>query len=222
MTVSKRRYGESWRGAAFCLVAFSVWVIVPALVSLQVGAMSTSARLAAQHITGILILGPLYLLQSRYFQGLGGRGAISRRAYVTGLTAVAALYAISEIIEWVQGIPLEPWLSFVTNADLSQLIFIALLAIVVAPISEELAFRHFLLAALPFKRNRFYTVSAVLVGATVFMLMHSYEFWVTNVLMFLLAVVFAIARIKTGGLLLPILLHGAAGALGMTIILIRS
>lgn len=222
MTGKKWGYAEGWGGAAFCLFAFVLWVAVPTLVLLYVGEVGTTERVAVQHVTGIAVLVPLFLLQRRFVHGLPVVGAVSGRICLAALLTVAALYAVTELIEWLQDIPLEPWLSFVTNANASQLAVIAVLAIIAAPISEELAFRHFLLAALPFKRNLLYAFLTVLGGAFVFMLMHSYEFWMTNLLMFLLAIVFAIARIRTGGLIVPILMHGTASAIGLTIILIKS
>lgn len=222
MSRSKTPYAETWKGAPFCLAAFALWLIGSAVVSVFSGEVGTTGRIAIQHVTGIVLLAPLFLLHSKRLSGISLRGSASRRDYIVGVSVVVSLYAVSELIEWAQGIPLEPWLSFVTEASAPQLIIISFLVIFIAPISEELAFRHFLLAAMPYKRGALYAAATVVAGALVFMSLHSYAFWVTNALMFMLAVVFAVARIKTGGLLLPIVLHSTAGTIGLTIILLKS
>lgn len=86
-------------------------------------------------------------------------------------------------------------------------------AVVVAPIVEEVFFRHFFLRAFPYARSTGWTIVAVAVTSVFFSVVHlQYTCSVSFVSLFLLGVVYAYARIVSGGLLLPILLHAAYNA----------
>lgn len=221
MQTDKQLYAVTKKGAALGLMMFLLWAFVPSFVVLLLNEPSTTTRIIVQHLAGIAILAPVFLWQSQRCAGLDFKGVFSIRGCVIGLAVVLVAYAATEAANFIQDVPLEPWLGFISEARPAELMLIALVVIIVVPISEELAFRHFFLSVVPFNRGGSYKVVAVILSATVFTLMHSYEYWATNALMFFLAIVFAVARIKSGGLLLPMILHGFASSIGLGIILLK-
>ncbi|MCS5514715.1 CPBP family intramembrane metalloprotease [Pseudomonas qingdaonensis] len=83
------------------------------------------------------------------------------------------------------------------------------------PLGEELAFRHFLLNLFPF-RKPLWAVVAIVVSALAFAAIHlQYTFRSTVVLLFILALMLAYARIRTGGLLVPMAMHACASTLAL-------
>nr|WP_231390719.1 MULTISPECIES: CPBP family intramembrane glutamic endopeptidase [Pseudomonas] len=89
------------------------------------------------------------------------------------------------------------------------------MVIVLAPLGEELAFRHFLLNLFPF-RKPLWAVVAIVVSALAFAAIHlQYTFRSTVVLLFILALMLAYARIRTGGLLVPMAMHACASTLAL-------
>ncbi len=80
--------------------------------------------------------------------------------------------------------------------------------IVLPPIVQELAYRHFLLTAVPIERSK--RLAAVTVFVTALMFWHAHSGYIhtpTDWLMFILGLVLGWARVATGGLLLPSSLH---------------
>ncbi|WP_429569148.1 CPBP family glutamic-type intramembrane protease [Paraburkholderia sp. JPY419] len=77
-------------------------------------------------------------------------------------------------------------------------------------------FRHFLLSALPFRANRRIAAIAVVATSLLFSVQHRhYAYLSTYLLLFALGIVFARARIRTGGVALPIALHSYAMAFAL-------
>lgn len=83
------------------------------------------------------------------------------------------------------------------------------------PIVEELAFRHFILSVLPFNASVWMSHVAVATMALFFVSAHGYIYLSTNVVIFVVALILGFARVRSGGLLLPIGLHAYAIALGL-------
>ena len=87
----------------------------------------------------------------------------------------------------------------------------------IAPLGEELAFRHFLLNLFPFRKPLWAGV-AIVVTALAFASIHlQYTFKSTVVLLFVLALMLAYARVKTGGLLVPMAMHACASLLALVL-----
>ena len=87
------------------------------------------------------------------------------------------------------------------------------LVVVAAPICEEIFFRHFLLRAFPFARSINWTIVAVIVTSAVFSISHlGYSCAVSFAALFFCGVIFSLARLVSGGLASPILLHAAYNA----------
>lgn len=146
-------------------------------------------------------------------------GTIKRRHLVIGLVSVLAAYAVSIGVSIYLGFGREltmQGLGFGKSGSQYLLMIISLLTL--PPIVEEIAFRHFILGALPFKSNAYTATSAVIMSAAFFMYAHfkSYSFWPTHALMLSLGLIFAVARIQSGGLSLPIILHSSAVAIALS------
>ena len=91
------------------------------------------------------------------------------------------------------------------------------MVIILAPLGEELAFRHFLLNLFPFGKPLWAGV-AIVVTALAFASIHlQYTFKSTVVLLFVLALMLAYARVKTGGLLVPMAMHACASLLALVL-----
>ncbi|WP_116799514.1 CPBP family intramembrane glutamic endopeptidase [Pseudomonas syringae] len=146
-------------------------------------------------------------------------GTIKRRHLVIGLVSVSAAYAASIGVSIFLGFGRElsmQGLGFGKSEPQYLLMVISLL--ILPPIVEEIAFRHFILGMLPFKHNVLVATVAVTFSSLWFMYAHlgRYDFWPTHALMLTLGVIFSVSGIQTGGLLLPMILHSAAVAIALT------
>ncbi|MFI8383261.1 lysostaphin resistance A-like protein [Pseudomonas sp. NPDC079086] len=87
------------------------------------------------------------------------------------------------------------------------------LTVVVAPVFEEVFFRFFLLRAFPYARSFNWALFSVIFTSLLFSAVHiHYSCAVSFISLFLMGVLFAYARILSGGLALPVLLHAAFNA----------
>jgi len=164
----------------------------------------------------LVFLGTMFLLHKRLFPDIPFIGVCSRKRVVCGVIAVSVVYVATYVAAYLMGQPREPYMvslyQFKTDIQVLVLV-ISLLAL--PPIVEELAFRHFLLSTLPFNDGVSISMVAVTATALFFVYAHSYIYLTTNLLIFALAMIFGFARIRSGGLLLPIGLHTYAIAFGL-------
>lgn len=164
----------------------------------------------------ILLLTLFALHRWGCFPDLRFVGILRRRDVRWGILAVSVLYLSAYGVALLAGQPREPvmvqlyWLK--TPVEIAVMV-VSLL--VLPPIVEELAFRHFLLSVLPFRANRAIAVIAAVATAVFFSWVHSYDYLTTYLLLFGLGIVFATARIRSNGMLLPIALHSYAVAFAL-------
>ena len=166
-----------------------------------------------------ILLVAVLLLQKRLRPHDRLLGTVKRRYLVIGLVSVLAAYAASIGGSIFLGFGRElsmQGLGFGKSEPQYLLMIISLL--ILPPIVEEIAFRHFILGMLPFKHNLLVATVAVTLSSILFMYAHlgRYDYWPTHALMLTLGVIFSVARIQTGGLLLPVVLHSAAVAIAVT------
>ena len=173
------------------------------------------------HLVACAVIGGLYLLLRRNpLAGHAFKGAhFSYKALWLGLTSVVVIYLLAYNYAALVNQPPEPFmLQFMAMLGAGSLLDRALLVsmvIVLAPLGEELAFRHFLLNLFPFKKPQWALV-AIVVSALAFASIHlQYTFKSTVVLLFILALMLAYARVKTGGLLVPMAMHACASLLAL-------
>lgn len=160
-------------------------------------------------LPALLLLGAL-LLHRKLIPSVSLFGRVHKKHLLIGLGAVLCMYIMSIGLSIGLGYGREfgmANLGFGKTAAQFQLMIVALL--ILPPIVEEIMFRHFLLGTLPFMRDRRTAIIATFASALIFMYAHfgAYSYWPTHLLMFSLGVLFAQARLRSGGLLLPVILH---------------
>lgn len=144
-------------------------------------------------------------------------GDVRAGLVVQGLLAVTAIYlAVYGTALWL-GQPREPTMAKLYDFKAPTQIAVMLVSLLILPpIVEELAFRHFLVSALPFKANGWIAGIAIIGTAAFFAFQHPhYKYVTTYAALFALGVVFALARIRSDGLVLPIGLHAYAVAFAL-------
>ncbi|MBB4867619.1 membrane protease YdiL (CAAX protease family) [Pseudomonas nitritireducens] len=103
------------------------------------------------------------------------------------------------------------------GASMTEQVLYCIGVIVLAPVSEEIIFRHFLFQAFLPERSRLRLALAVLLTTAAFVAMHAqYVHPMTFISIGALALLYMLARLKTNGLLLPITLHAMNNLLATT------
>lgn len=224
----RQRLGLSYPFATAVLpglvIGPAVYYLYRWLVELLKGSVSPTTFLAydvpiAYLVPAVFLIGAL-LLHRALIPSIGLLGRFNRTQACVGLAAVFSAYLASIGVAELAGFGREMGmvlLGFGKTEFQFQIFIVTVL--ILPPIVEEIAFRHFILNTLPFNRHRLVAVAAVIGSATFFMYAHigAYNFWPTHALMFTLGVIFAVARLVTGGLLLPMMLHCFAVATGLSL-----
>ncbi|OAB50905.1 CPBP family intramembrane glutamic endopeptidase [Pseudomonas thivervalensis] len=168
-------------------------------------------------ITALILLG-LFALQHRSDSGTPWRGHSIGKPLQWGAIGIVGAYLLFGVAVFVLGLPREVFMAELLDGlnRWQTAIKIASL-IVLPPIAEELFFRHYLFRLFPYENSRAWTWVAIIVTSAVFAGMHiQYGNWITVVLIFACGGVFAIARVVSGGLLVPVLLHSLAEIVALT------
>lgn len=128
-------------------------------------------------------------------------GMVTGRQWATGLGAVFASYTICIPVTLALGNEREPVTRFLgLGMTQAQYWWLIPSLIVLPPIVEELAYRHFLLTAVPVELSKRFAAVAVFVTALMFWHAHSgYIYTPTKWLMFTLGLVLGWARVATRG-----------------------
>jgi uncharacterized protein len=158
----------------------------------------------------------MFCVHRRVYPDIQVFGTITQRDVVAGIAAVTVVYLAGNAVELLMRQPREAnMVAMFQSLTAFQIVVKVGALLVLPPIVEELAFRHFLLSFFPFRANQRIATVAVCVTALLFAYAHSYLYWTSNVTMILVGVIFAIARIRSNGIVLPILLHSYAIAFGL-------
>jgi len=144
-------------------------------------------------------------------------GKVSANRVLQGVLAMTALYLICYAAALWLGQPREPAMIEIYSSKTPMQNAVMLVSLLILPpIVEELAFRHFLLSIVPFKKNAWIAAATIIVTAALFAVVHfHYKFLTTYLLLFAVGVVLALARIRSDGMVLPIGLHAYAIAFGL-------
>jgi len=166
----------------------------------------------------LVFLGAMFLMHKRFcFPDISFAGTSNRKSAVIGVIAVTVVYLATYVAAYLLGQPREPsMVSLYQSKTDIQVVWMVVSLLALPPIVEELAFRHFILSTLPFNASAWISWVAVTATALFFVYAHSYIYLTTNLLIFAVAMIFGLARIRSGGLLLPIGLHAYAIAFGLT------
>lgn len=101
----------------------------------------------------------------------------------------------------------DAWITEVSAIEGSAFFLLALSIMFIAPITEEIIFRGFLLNAGMWYGNVGKWV-AILLSSLLFSVVHvQYESIITFILIFIIGVIFCLVRIRTRSLIAPIVLH---------------
>jgi membrane protease YdiL (CAAX protease family) len=215
-------YGYKWRFMITGVLAFVGWMVTTTVANYVSTALpeATPYRTTAIHGAGLAWLTVMLaftLMGSRSRLGdLTVRG--SSTAWLIGLVAVAAAYGVKHAWSVFHGVPQEPFMATLYLGKSTLQVFVFLVtAVTIVPLAEELAFRHFLLGSLPYRRSKFWAATSAFGTALVFAAGHmpQYQYHSTEAFILLLGFMFAAARIATGGLVLPVVLHAEAAAIGL-------
>ncbi|EBY5753480.1 CPBP family intramembrane metalloprotease [Salmonella enterica subsp. enterica serovar Give] len=132
------------------------------------------------------------------------------------VAAMAVLYVTDFLLGKVQGLPAEPFMTKLFADKTIPDVILTLLAIfILAPLNEETLFRGIMLNV--FRSRYSWTMwLGALITSLLFAAVHmQYQNMLTLAEMFLVGLITSAARIRSGGLLLPILLHMEATTLGL-------
>ncbi|CAM3976861.1 putative 24.3 kDa protein [Pseudomonas reidholzensis] len=180
----------------------------------------TSQRLI--NTVGYAAVGLLVLLFLQYRkQGLAEviMGQRLRQPLVYGLVAMVGTYALGGLVMSLFDIPRESFMvHFYDGLGPMQVALLSLTLVLFPPVAEELLFRHYLMRVFPLHKGRFWQWTAIVVSTLVFVGLHDqYDNYVTLVTLLVVGLILGIARVASGGLLVPVLLHACAEVVAITI-----
>lgn len=158
------------------------------------------------YLIEFFVIVPLYLLFFMNRAGMG-RGKINGKHFAVMLCIILIIQLVlPRLLGMRQS---EGWmLAQVSLPGWSLVLNVALLTFIV-PIYEEIVFRGCLFGALKYWFGG-RTYPAAIVMSLIFTLLHTqYADWRTLFLLFLVSLTLSIARVKSDGLYLPIMLHMA-------------
>lgn len=164
----------------------------------------------------LIALATLQCRQGGTMRTLAGTNIVSSLKIF--LPIVLCLYIACNGLNLALGIPRESFMIHLFDGlSVWQSVFMVLGVMVFPPVTEELIYRHFLFRMFPVHKVAG-AWAAVLFTATAFSWNHSqYTHWTTTLLLAALGITLTIARLKTGGILVPVLMHSFAA--GVAIVL---
>ncbi len=179
----------------------------------------------------VMIAGAALAVVRRAGQGLGALGLPGRtpapRAFLQGLRfllmavpLVAGARVVTTLVERALGRETiqNPAAEILLETDaLGMVVAVAAMAVIQAPLVEEIVFRGFFFGAL---RERFGRAPGVVVASAIFAFVHPPSDWLP---IFFLGAAFALAYERTGSLVAPLAAHFANNAWGiLTLFFLRA
>ncbi|EPT5101140.1 CPBP family intramembrane glutamic endopeptidase [Salmonella enterica subsp. enterica serovar Newport] len=130
--------------------------------------------------------------------------------------AMAVVYVGEFLLGKVLDLPAEPFMTkLFADKSIPDVILTLLAVFILAPLNEETLFRGVMLNVFRSRYNWTMCLGA-LITSLLFAAVHmQYQNLLTLAEMFLVGLITSAARIRSGGLLLPVLLHMEATALGL-------
>ncbi|MCK6189126.1 type II CAAX endopeptidase family protein [Pseudomonas sp. EYE_354] len=127
---------------------------------------------------------------------------------------VLGAYLVSTGLDVGFGYWQEPTPLAGTQSMTKKLLLFAMTLVIISTL-EELLYRHFLIRLFPLGHRRWRYV-AILFTTALYMLMHMpYAHWTNFLLVGTLSIILGYARVRSAGLLVPVLLHIFAGVLSL-------
>lgn len=128
------------------------------------------------------------------------------------IPAILAFAMASDTLTWLLGKPIVPEFMQVAWSTAEKISF-TIAVIVVAPVTEELIFRGFLLSGL--RPTRLGASGAVLVSSATWAAIHSQYDLYFMASIFVLGILLGTARVKTGSIFAPIALHALSNVVSL-------
>ncbi|OHV08836.1 CPBP family intramembrane glutamic endopeptidase [Kushneria phosphatilytica] len=173
-----------------------------------------------------VILGPSLLLMlagfiawRRWFSSqptLAGR--LTWRDLVRGIGLVLLIQALAAVVSvWLEMAPEAFMTSLYAGKSTLQSLIMVICVLIWAPFIEELAFRHFLISRIDDQPRGWRPALLIAFSALCFAGLHmlQYHHLLTFVALFCWGLVLGYYRWRTGGLLLPMLLHALISGIGL-------
>lgn len=219
-----------WTGVTLLCSLILLQAAFGALLVRGEGGLAALLRVGGASDVALIVLIFAVLRSGRGLRAVAGEIGLGRpRAGFVGpalkvlaagaLAYVACLFALSAAVNRFgvapEGLPLQPLVRMIDAAESPVLIAMAtLLAVIVAPVAEEMLFRSALYLPL---RARLGVVPAALLVSLLFAAFHRYPLGVANLVV--LSLTFVALLEYTGSLWVPIVAHGLYNAL--IILLVR-
>ncbi|WP_240153482.1 CPBP family intramembrane glutamic endopeptidase [Erwinia amylovora] len=169
-----------------------------------------------QHLTGLVTLLIIAIPYCLFVKPLPVGHFQARQTALFAL-AMLALYLGVALTEKVMHIPDEPYVKMMLSLPVFPLSAFVFTVVVLAPLSEEIVFRGVLLNIF-ISRHAWTGYAGAVLLAVIFSMMHGqYKHLSTFVELFGVALLLSLARLRSGGLLLPVLLHAEASVIALVL-----
>lgn len=158
----------------------------------------------------------VFLVYRRWVAPLPVVGQLRNVGALWLVGAMAVVYVGEFLLGKVLDLPAEPFMTkLFADKSIPDVILTLLAVFILAPLNEETLFRGIMLNVFR-SRYRWTMWLGALITSLLFAAVHmQYQNLLTLAEMFLVGLITSAARIRSGGLLLPVLLHMEATALGL-------
>jgi len=167
-----------------------------------------------QHLTGLIALLILAIPYCIWVRPLPAGTVKGRQAALFAL-GMLAIYLSCFLAEKVLNIPAEPWVQMKLSQPALPLSAFIFTVTVLAPLSEEIVFRGALLNIFITRNPWTGYVGAVLLSVAFSVAHVQYDHLTTLIELFGVGLLLNLARLRSGGLLLPVLLHTEAAIIAL-------
>ena len=168
------------------------------------------------HSTVLMYLLCVFLVYRRWIAPLPVVGQLRNVGVPWLVGAMAVVYVGVFLLGKALALPAEPFMTkLFADKSIPDVILTLLTIFILAPLNEETLFRGIMLNV--FRSRYCWTMwLGALITSLLFVAAHSqYQNLLTLAELFLVGLITSVARIRSGGLLLPVLLHMEATTLGL-------
>lgn len=175
--------------------------------------MKNFGRLTS-HSLGLIFAIISLFIYSRFYADIK-LGKIKDKISIKFIFYIFLLYFLFSVSGNLFGSPKEEFTTNIFNVSIYGKIATAFTIFLIAPIAEEIIFRGFLL--IPFiKYGKLFQLAGIILISLLFAYLHKSQYQLfTLIQLFLFSVILSFARLKSGGLFLPIILHIEAAFLAV-------
>jgi membrane protease YdiL (CAAX protease family) len=204
----------------FLIVLVSAWAIIWGTLFVMEQAVLLYGEgqhaMFASHGVVLIYLLPVFFVYRRWVAPLPVVGQLRNVGALWLVGAMAILYIAEYIWGKATGQPTEAFVTTLYDSKaLAGVVTTTLTIFVLAPLNEETIFRGFMMNVF-YSRQRWPLWLGAVLTSLLFAVVHSqYQNLSTLAEMFLVGIITSIARMRSGGLLLPVLLHMEATGLGL-------